>query len=33
LFRRFKRVVEMFPRYGVDTLDRVAAEEADNAHE
>ncbi|HKF27976.1 MAG TPA: glutamine-hydrolyzing carbamoyl-phosphate synthase small subunit [Candidatus Binataceae bacterium] len=32
LFHRFKRVVETFPRYGVDTLDRVAAEEADNAH-
>jgi carbamoyl-phosphate synthase small subunit len=31
LFRRFKRVVEMFPRYGVDTLDRVAAEEAEDA--
>lgn len=30
LFRRFKRVVEMFPRYGVDTLDRVAAEEAED---
>lgn len=30
LFRRFKGVVEMFPRYGVDTLDRVAAEEAED---
>ncbi len=28
LFRRFKRMVEMFPRYGADTLDRIAAEEA-----
>jgi len=28
LFRRFKRMVEAFPRHGADTLDRVAAEEA-----
>jgi len=28
LFRRFKRMVEMFPRHGSDTLDRIAAEEA-----
>jgi carbamoyl-phosphate synthase small subunit len=33
LFHRFKRVVEMFPRHGLDTLERIAAEEADNAHE
>ncbi|MBV8135268.1 MAG: glutamine-hydrolyzing carbamoyl-phosphate synthase small subunit [Deltaproteobacteria bacterium] len=32
LFRRFKRMVEMFPRHGLDTLDRIAAEEAHNAH-
>ena len=31
LFRRFKRMVEMFPRHGLDTLDRIAAEEAGNA--
>jgi len=30
LFRRFKRMVEMFPRHGRDTLDRIAAEEAGN---
>jgi carbamoyl-phosphate synthase small subunit len=28
LFVRFKRMVEMFPRYGAQALDRVAAEEA-----
>ncbi len=28
LFRRFKRMVEMFPRYGAETLDRIAVEEA-----
>jgi carbamoyl-phosphate synthase small subunit len=27
LFVRFRRMVEMFPRYGADTLDRIAAEE------
>jgi carbamoyl-phosphate synthase small subunit len=27
LFVRFKRMVEMFPRYGADTLERIAAEE------
>ena len=32
LFGRFKRMVEMFPRHGLDTLDRIAAEEADDAH-
>jgi len=32
LFVRFKRMVELFPRYGLDTLDRIAAEEAGNAH-
>ena len=32
LFGRFKRMVELFPRYGLDTLDRIAAEEAGNAH-
>jgi carbamoyl-phosphate synthase small subunit len=32
LFRRFKRMVEMFPRHGLDTLERIAAEEAGNAH-
>jgi carbamoyl-phosphate synthase small subunit len=31
LFRRFKRMVEMFPRHGLDTLDRIVAEEARNA--
>jgi carbamoyl-phosphate synthase small subunit len=28
LFRRFKKLVEAFPRYGNDALDRIAAEEA-----
>jgi len=28
LFRRFKRMVEMFPRHGAETLDQIAAEEA-----
>jgi carbamoyl-phosphate synthase small subunit len=28
LFKRFKRMVELFPQYGAETLDRVAAEEA-----
>jgi carbamoyl-phosphate synthase small subunit len=27
LFLRFKRMVEMFPRYGAETLERIAAEE------
>ena len=31
LFRRFKRMVEMFPRHGLDTLERIVAEEARNA--
>ncbi len=29
LFRRFRRLVEAFPRYGNDALDRIAAEEAE----
>ncbi|MGO9603102.1 MAG: glutamine-hydrolyzing carbamoyl-phosphate synthase small subunit [Candidatus Binataceae bacterium] len=33
LFRRFKRMVELFPRHGADTLERIAAEEAANATE
>ena len=28
LFRRFKRMVELFPRHGAETMDRVVAEEA-----
>ncbi len=28
LFKRFKRMVELFPKHGAETLDRVAAEEA-----
>ncbi|HUY28036.1 MAG TPA: glutamine-hydrolyzing carbamoyl-phosphate synthase small subunit [Candidatus Binataceae bacterium] len=28
LFRRFKRMVELYPKHGAETLDRVAAEEA-----
>lgn len=32
LFGRFKRMIELFPRHGLDTLDRIAAEEAGNAH-
>ncbi len=33
LFRRFERMVAMFPRYGADTLDRITAEETVNANE
>jgi carbamoyl-phosphate synthase small subunit len=33
LFRRFKRMVEMFPRHGADTLDRITAEEIVSANE
>jgi carbamoyl-phosphate synthase small subunit len=32
LFMRFKRMVEMFPRYGVETLERIAAEEVKAAN-
>jgi carbamoyl-phosphate synthase small subunit len=32
LFVRFKRMVEMFPRYGAQTLDRIAAEEVKAAN-
>ncbi len=32
LFRRFRKMVEMFPRYGADTLDRLMAEETVNAN-
>jgi carbamoyl-phosphate synthase small subunit len=32
LFDRFKRVIELFPRHGLDTLDRIAAAEAGNVH-
>ena len=28
LFARFKRMIELFPRYGAEALDRIAAEEA-----
>lgn len=28
LFKRFKRMVELYPKHGAETLDRVAAEEA-----
>jgi carbamoyl-phosphate synthase small subunit len=28
LFARFRRLVEAFPRYGADAMDRVSAEEA-----
>src|SRR5262249_14142322 len=28
LFKRFKKMVEMFPRYGAETLDRIGAEES-----
>ncbi len=31
LFGRFKRMVELFPKYGADALERVAAEEAADA--
>jgi carbamoyl-phosphate synthase small subunit len=29
LFKRFRRLVDAFPRYGAETLDRIAAEEGD----
>lgn len=32
LFRRFRKMVEMYPRYGADTLERLAAEETVNAN-
>jgi carbamoyl-phosphate synthase small subunit len=30
LFKRFRRLVDSFPRYGAETLDRIAAEEGDD---
>ncbi|HVA80475.1 MAG TPA: glutamine-hydrolyzing carbamoyl-phosphate synthase small subunit [Candidatus Binataceae bacterium] len=31
LFRRFKRMVELYPKHGAETLERVAAEETDGS--